>query len=146
MKGNLWQIIALALALALLFPAVNVAFAGSATAGNASETVSVDYQNESQLATDDVYNYTSVSVEANNQTLDEGTDYEFNESSATIRWLNTTATSSGDTATVTLQFYDHSEQTTTIATVFALLANPLVWVLVLAVVGWILITMVGGDF
>lgn len=121
MKGNLWHVIVVALFLAILLPAVNLGYQATAqTAPSTTTTVTVDYSQPSTIdAGDDrLLSYLdneTITVTDTNTTLTDGTDYQWNTSTGQLTWLNSTATSDGDTATLQYAYRYRGETTTDIA-------------------------------
>jgi len=144
MRGNTWQFVALAIALALVVPAVNVAFADAASPFVANETTNIDYDVNYTLENDDAYDYTSLTVKDAGATLDEGDDYTFDESTATIDWLSSPDTTDGDEVTVNYTYDDHTQQTENQSDVLQTFGYWLGWLLLIGAVGTTLTWAFGG--
>jgi len=144
MKGNVWAIAVLFIGFIVLAPALNLAYAGATQSAMANESTAVDYDQNYTLAQQDVENYTSLTVTANNTTLADGTDYEFDRPNGTIDWLNTTATEDGDAAWVnyTYAYYDDTQQLA--ATVIENAAVALAFLALIAGIGLVLKITGGG--
>lgn len=102
------------LGVALLFGGLSAGYQASGTqhiVANASATV--DYDTPSELeAPSYAFNYSrSITVTRDNQTLTAGADYEWNASTGTVTWLNSTATSDGDSVLVDYGYTAPSEAT-----------------------------------
>lgn len=87
----------------LLFGGLNTAYQASGsqhTVENASATV--DYDAPTQLdAPDRAFNYSQgITVTVDGTQLAEGSDYAYNATGGEVSWLNSTATSDGDSALV----------------------------------------------
>jgi len=107
---------------------MNVAYQHSGTQYTiANETHTVDYTADSSVNTPErTFSHdNTVSVTANGSTLSRGTDYEWNSSTGTLTWLNTTATSEGDTALVDYAYEAPTEGTQERRDILASLAQLL---------------------
>lgn len=125
MKGNLWTLVVVACALALVAPAVNVAYVEEAPQGfDASEETTVDYNQNYTLETNDPIAYESLTATLDDGTeLTEGSDYLFENSTGTLDWQDTSTTTDGDAVTVEYSFEDRSETTETQANLLRPLAT-----------------------
>lgn len=144
MKGNLWIVGTIALALALAVPAINIGFSQAAVADSATENTTIDYQTNYTLANDDPYEYTSLNVSSNGSELEQGLDYLFNESEGTINWQNTAETSDGDDATVSYEYRDHDEQTTIQADILRMVSAPIGLLLLITALGYLVVLTFRG--
>lgn len=145
MKGNMWAIAVLFIGLVVLLPAAGAAYADNAREATANETTTVDYDAPYTLGEADVEAYTSLTVTANNATLTNGTDYTFDASNATIDWLNTSATSDGDTAAVDYAYTHYDTPTQTAAMILTTAGTWIGYALLIVVVGYILLMLPGGT-
>jgi hypothetical protein len=146
MKGSLWTVAVLACALALLVPLGNTAYDGASQEFDATENTTVDYNSDYELEHPDAESYSSLTVtNSSDATLVEGTDYDFDGTNATIAWLNTTSTSSGETVTVAYSYVDHSDAQETSNRVLGLLGPWIGFSLLIAAMGYLVILMVGGS-
>lgn len=139
MRGNLWGLVVIALALALALPAVNIGFANAAQPGESVENTTVDYDQNYTLGNNDVYEYTSLNVTANTTQLSEGTDYRFDTANGTISWLDTLATADGDDATVQYEFTDHDETTSNQKRLLQTVATPVGFLALMITFGYLLV-------
>lgn len=148
MKGNLWTVAVLACALALLIPIAHGGFASAADTKTANETTTVDYDQPYTLgeSPDEIYEYESFTVSANNTTLTRGTDYLVNESAGELDWQNTTVTSNGDAADVNYTFAVHDQRTQAQADLLATAGTWAGFLVVISALGYIVILMGGGSF
>lgn len=148
MKGNLWTVVLIACALALLVPIVNGGYADAATTEVANETATVDYDQAYSLGQSpaDVYEYGSFDVDANGTNLTRGTDYLVNETSGQLDWLNTTATTDGDTAAVNYSYSAHDQQTTIQADILQTVGSWIGLLVMLFGLGYIIVLMGGGSY
>lgn len=92
-----------------------------------NETHTIDYTAESSVnAPERAFSYNNtVTVAANGSTLSRGTDYEWNSSTGTLTWLNSTATTEGDTALVNYAYEAPTEGTQERRNILASLAQLL---------------------
>jgi len=121
MKGNLWQIAVVALALALFLPlVVNGAFTDAAQQRSSNETATVDYDDPYSVEQQDVVQYNStITVAYNGTTLSEGDDYEWNTTSGEVEWLSSNSTTDGDQVFVDYGYEDHDDRTELVATILS---------------------------
>jgi len=105
------QVAVVILLLSLSVPALATAYDYAGTPYEYTETATVDYTTDYQVAQNatatEAYGET-VTVVVDGAELTPGTDYEWNSTAGSVNWLNTSNTSSGDTATVT---YDANQRT-----------------------------------
>lgn len=151
MKGNVWQVAVLAIALALLFPALNIGFGEAAqdfSVGNEPDTI--DYSVNSSVDTD-AWDYDDLNVthEPTNTLLDEGTDYNWYSDSGTIEWLNSSSTTDGDEVTLSYEYDQHTQDTENVEGALAPISPVMTLLLLIAVIGtifaWTAIGMDGGG-
>lgn len=113
-----------------------------------NETVTVDYDSDIDLGPDHAYNF-SDTVEVRNSSdavLEEGTDYEWNATDGTLRFLNSSATSEGESATVTYEYQAQTAETRTVGTTLSPFAQFLgMLFFVVVVVGTAALTL-GGEW
>lgn len=88
---------------------ISSVYAASPTETHAvdDENVTVDYQNKQQLDPgEEVFSWSdTITVNASDgTTLTEGTDYEYYSNNGSIQFLNTSATTEGNTATVDYEY------------------------------------------
>jgi len=107
------QVAVVLLLLVLAVPALATAHEFAGTPLDYEETLTVDYTSDSSVsenATVEGYSET-VNISANGEQLTEGTDYRWNESAGTVTWLDTSATSDGDSATINYQAHQRTGET-----------------------------------
>jgi hypothetical protein len=148
MKGNLWTVLAVACALALLIPIVHGGASDAATPDNATESATVDYDTNYNLANDPdtVFEYEAFTVSSGGTQLDRGSDYLVNETAGEIDWQNTTATTDGDSASVEYNFTTLDDTTQNQVDLLATMGS---WVGLLVLVvgmGYLIILIGGGSF
>lgn len=153
MRSSLWTVLVVACALALAVPGLNAATDSNVRPVNetATETVTVEYgaANDTALPPRDAYAFldNETVTNASGDQLVEGADYEWFTGNGTVRFFNTSATSSGESATV-----DYTYQRARSGEgryVVDQLANldPLVGLLLFVAVGGLLLKVVfGGTF
>lgn len=113
MKGNLWQVAVVALVLALVFPALNIAQA-DAEENNATETFLVD-KGTTDTVSEEADRYgEDVTIVSQTETLVEDRDYTWDETTGTIEWLNSPNTTNGDEANVTFTYWFTTEETSVV--------------------------------
>lgn len=154
MKGNLWQITVIALALVFLVPAASGAFAGATTEDTAVQNSTVDYDAGTQLSINpqDNGNFTEYAglIVRNTDTetdLDRGTDYEFAEEFGTINYQKTAATTAGDNITVEYGYVLGDQRTLAQAKILRTVGSWIGLLLLIAALGWlVLISFSGRGF
>jgi outer membrane lipoprotein-sorting protein len=105
-KGNAWTVLVVFLLLGVGAAAINTgASPEEVRETKTNETATIDYDTNTTLGPDYAVNYSdTITVYANGSELAAGTDYQYNSTSGVVDWLNTTATSDGDTAKVSYSF------------------------------------------
>jgi hypothetical protein len=107
------QLAAVVLLLMLAVPALATAHDYAGTPLGYEETATVDYTDDydvAQNATLEGYD-DNPAVTANGQQLVRGEDYKWNATGGTVTWLNSTNTTSGDTATIEYRAYQRTQET-----------------------------------
>lgn len=115
------QVAVVVLLLLLAVPALSTAHAAAGTPFDYSEELTVDYGNESAVsenATVEGYSE-NVTIVVDGTTLEDGTDYSWNDSAGTVEWYNTTNTSDGDSATIDYTAYQRTAETQMAWTIIA---------------------------
>lgn len=77
------------------------------------EAATVDYDQETSLSKSgeaESFNE-SITVTVDGSELAEGTDYEWHPSRGNVSWINTSATTEGDSASIDYEYTDHPEAT-----------------------------------
>lgn len=119
MKGNIWQVAVVALALAMLGPLfVNTGFANAADQRNATETTTPDFAQNYSVSVEpgDVYQYNdTINVTQNSTQLNAGDDYLWSADRGSVNWRNTSDVSDDETATIRYGYEVHSDRTRTVA-------------------------------
>jgi predicted lipoprotein len=137
----MWTVAVIACALALLVPLVHGALADAET-DSVEETVTVDYDTNTTLnQTGSSYELT---VTVDGTELDNGTDYVFDPGAASIDWQNTTASSGGDTATLSYDVVDRTQTTDRTVDILATTGSWAGFLLMIAALGY-LVTLIGGG-
>lgn len=112
-KGNLWTLAVIAVVLAVLLPAANIAYADSThQQTKTNESVTVSYTGTIQVSEDAFeYNDTVTLLNASGSELVDGTDYEWYPENGTLEYYNTTNTEEGNTNHVTYDYFTHDQAT-----------------------------------
>jgi len=129
----LWTIVIVLFGVTMLFGmGLNAGSDAALDTYNVTEGYTVDYTNNTTVANADAEALSdTITVVVNDTTLEDGTDYAWDSDSGTINWINTTATSDGDTASVTYEYDDYPETTQ-----FSIdLVNIMIPVITLLVIG-----------
>ncbi len=150
MKGNLWTVVVVALFLAILLPAVNLGYQDTTKTATANtEAVTVDYSENTTVDNADTatsfYDNETIQTDGGNTTLEDGIDYEWNTTTGEIQWLNTTATTDGDTATITYTYQYHGQTTSNIAALLQPWGTILGVFLFVTVLGYFVNAALGGG-
>lgn len=122
MKGNIWPVVVVALALAVAGPlVVDGGFHNAADFANATETTTPDFDTNYSVDAEpaDVYQYNqSINVTQNATTLQPEEDYRWNTSRGAVIWLNDSSrVSTNESATIRYNYTYHSDRTNTVAQV-----------------------------
>jgi hypothetical protein len=150
MKGNIWQLGVLALVLALLLPAANIALGSAGHNVTETDTVIIDYANDTTVPADgyvlETYDNETV-TNSSNVTLTEGTDYDFYTENHSVRWYNTNNTTNGADANVTWTYRAAGEATHTAQIVLGSLGQFIGLLFILVAIGSLLyMTFAGGGW
>lgn len=151
MKGNIWQVALVAVLLALLLPAANVAFTANTDVPRESENVTIQYQpqrvNPNQTAIRFLDNETVSNASTGAQFVEDA-DYRWFPDNGSIRF-NTTQpdVTAGNNATVNYSYRAGSEATRTGYEVLSAFGGFAGLLLLLVCVGALLnYTFGGGGF
>jgi len=121
MKSSIWGLGAVLVLLLAAAPAVNIAYAGAGVSQPIEdEPMSVEYGAPVPVETNATAYGADVTITRNGSTLSPGTDYRWHAANGTIDFLNTSATSAGDTVLVDYDARQRSSSTEQFATLFAL--------------------------
>lgn len=142
MQGRLWTVVAIACVLALAVPVVNGGYT-EATGTDATDSTTIDYSSDYQLATDGD-GYVVERVNTSSATLTQGEDFTVN--GGTIDWLDTAATTDGENVTVTYQALQPSSDTQQGKQILGTAGVWLGFVLLIGAMGYIVVLIGGGDF
>jgi hypothetical protein len=146
MKGNLWQVVVIALALALALPLfVNGGFAAAADRSEVNETATVNFNASYEVSNADAFALNeSITVTQNSTELSSGVDYTWNQSTGTVSWLDDGAATE-DQATVQYSYRDHSSRTTLVAQLLEANATWIGLLLLIVAMGFLKIFAIGGG-
>lgn len=138
MSNDLFGAVAILVIIGVGVVAFTPAFASGADRVTASETVTVDYQNtsnvtESGLRYDDEISATN----ASGTELREDIDYVWDAETGSIEFVNTSRTSSGESVDIVYQYREADARQRTIGTVVSSLGFPLVFLLFLLAGGYV---------
>lgn len=107
------QVAVVVVLLGLSAPALATAHDYAGTPYEYTEELSVDYSSStavSETATREGYGR-NVTIVVDGTTLERGVDYEWNATSGEVTWSNASATTDGETATITYRAYQRTPQT-----------------------------------
>ena len=107
------QVAVVVLLLVLAVPALATAHELAGTPFDYEESLTVDYQNDSQVsenATVEGYSE-SVNISVDGDQLTSGVDYVWDADNGSVDWNDTTNTTSGDTAEIEYQAYQRTAET-----------------------------------
>lgn len=152
MNGSPWQVAVIAVLVAVVGLAGASATQSGSYSATASDTTTIQYNTTYSVSEPvdgsvDAYNDT-VTITANNTTLEEGRDYQWDASNGSVEWLNSTATSDGDSATIDYGYSAYRQSTTTIHALTSAI-NPvfgLAFFVVVVGAAWRLAHSGGGGF
>lgn len=104
------------------------------------EAANVDYDTEYNLSKSgeaESFNE-SIVVRANGTVLTEGSDYEWHQSRGNVSWINSSATSAGDAASIDYEYQDHPEGTEFSFNMFHLMLLFISFMMVYVALKWVL--------
>jgi len=112
MSNDLFGVVAVVVVLGVAGVALGPAFADSADrAAVVNESISVNYQTEQSVSQHSIdYSGTVTVRNASGSELTAGDDYRWDSSVGNVTWLNTTRTSSGESASISYGYAAPSEQ------------------------------------
>lgn len=144
MKGRLWTVVAIACVLALAVPVVNGGYT-EAAGTNATDATTIDYDADYQLATDGE-SYVVEKVNTSTTRLTQGTDFTVNSDTGTIDWLNTSATTDGESVEIQYTALQPDSDTQQGKQILATAGVWLGFALLIGAMGYIVVLIGGGDF
>lgn len=115
----------------LVLIGVTVGVLPAAMADGASETtvtdeeLTVDYDAESSVAESGDFYSEIVEIDNAGTTLEAGTDYTWNNEIGNVTWIDTTATTEGDTVAINYSAFDIDQEADGIAALVSLFQVPL---------------------
>ncbi len=124
-----FNIVATALFLVVLLVGANAAYADSGQVSEIdNESITVDYSQDVAVDVDGhEYGDDEVVRNSNDTVLEEDVDYRWDAGNGTIEWINTSATSDGESASVSYSVEQRSQATKLAANVLTPL-GAIVWV------------------
>jgi hypothetical protein len=142
MQGRLWTVVAIACVLALAVPVVNGGYT-EATGTDATDSTTIDYSADYQLATDGD-SYVVERVNTSSATLTQGED--FTVDGGTIDWRNTSATTDGEAVDIAYTALQPDTDTQQGKQILGTAGVWLGFVLLIGAMGYIVVLIGGGDF
>jgi len=138
MSNDLFGAVAVLLIVGVGAVAFQPAFISGSDRADATESVTVDYNNSSVVSESGLrYSDTVTVTNASGSELSEGSDYNWNAEAGELDFINTSSTSDGESATITYEYREASDQQRTVATVVQSLGLPLVVLLFLLAGGYV---------
>jgi len=113
-------------------PAALAEGAVSNSVGN--EPITVDYSNESSVDESGVDYNSSVTITADGTTLEDGTDYVWDDSTGNVTWNDTAATTDGEQAYISYDVEQITDESNQLARIVSAYTLPLA-LLVLLILG-----------
>lgn len=115
-RKSLWTVLIVTLGVFMLFVGgMNAGYENSLEEYPIeNESATIDYSTEYSVTNSNIaegFNET-VTIYANNTTLESSSDYDWNSTSGNVTWYNTTTTTENETAYINYIYYDHPEETT----------------------------------
>lgn len=108
------------------------------------ESLTVDYDTESNVSESGLEYGSNVTVQnSTGATLQDGTDYEWDATAGNVTWINTSATSEGELATIDYEVEQVSNESKQLADIVGILTLPLA-LLILLVLGLTTVKVVNG--
>jgi hypothetical protein len=139
MSNDLFGVIALIIILGVGAVAFAPAYADGADRQSVTnESITVDYSGPQSVAESGLEYDDTVSVtNSSGAELAAGTDYDWNATAGNVTFQNTSATSDGETATISYQYREASAQHETRAGIAGFVGQALTWLLVLLAGGYV---------
>jgi hypothetical protein len=144
MQGRLWTVVAIACVLALAVPVVNGGYT-EATGTDATDSTTIDYSADYQLATDG-NSYVVERANTSSATLTQGEDYTVDAEAGTIDWLNTSATTDGEAVDIAYTALQPDSDTRQGKQILGTAGVWLGFALLIGAMGYIVVLIGGGDF
>lgn len=137
MADDLFGVVAVAVILGIGVVALGPAFVSGADRVSASEPVTVDYSSSTNVSEEGLRYDDEVSVTSNGTALREDVDYDWDQRNGTISFTNTSATTAGESVTVSYEYRQAGQRQQTVAAVVNALGLPLVLLLFLLAGGYV---------
>jgi len=138
MADDLFGVVAVAVILGIGVVALGPAFIGGSDRVSASESVTVDYSGATNVSEEGLRYDDEVRVSDSNGTaLREDVDYDWDQRNGTISFVNTSATTAGESVTVAYEYREAGQRQQTVAAVVNALGLPLVLLLFLLAGGYV---------
>jgi hypothetical protein len=139
MSNDLFGVIALIIILGVGAVAFAPAYVDGADRQSVTnESITVDYATPQSVSESGLeYDDTVTVYNSSGAQLDAGTDYEWNATSGNVTFQNTSATTDGETASISYQYRAASEQHETRAGIAGFVGQALTWLLVLLAGGYV---------
>jgi len=138
-QTDVWTLAVVALFAVLLLPMINVAYEGTAEPATVdNESIVVDYNETVSVDEAPEAFQFNESVTARNSSggeLEAGTDYTWDAENGSVTWINTTATSDGEEASISYGYTVQSQTNENIAAILAPLSAPLGYLILIIGLG-----------
>lgn len=152
MRGNIWQVAAVGLLLAVALVGLNPTAERTTTAVTETDQVTIQYDGTVSPQPDQrallYYDNETVTADGGSVTLTEGTDYEWDTDDGSLRFFNTANTTEGETGNITYSYGTGRESTGVVASVLGSLGQWLGLLFLMVAVGavWKLSAGASGGF
>jgi hypothetical protein len=137
MSNDLFGVVAVLLVVGVGVVAFTPAFASGSDRVTAVDTLTVDYSGEQSVSESGLRYADSVIVTENGTQLEPDVDYQWNETAGNVSFVNTSATTSGDSVEVEYQYRQADARQQTIGGVVEALGIPLTFLLFLLAGGYV---------
>lgn len=137
MSNDLFGVVAVLLVVGLGVVAFTPAYASGSDRVTAVDTLTVDYQTEQSVAESGLRYADSVTVTVNGSVLESGVDYRWDERTGNVTFINTSATTTNDSADIRYQYREAGTRQQTVGAVIEALGTPLVFLLFLLAGGYV---------
>lgn len=140
--GNLWQIAVVIVLAAILLPAANMAYDDASTATTTTENITVQHGETTAVSQDAAVYDETVTITDGNETLQEGSDYDWQASFGAVQWYENGSVADGEEVEIQYTYHEADDTTDGIATIIGSV-GWLVWALVFLTVIATLIAWLG---
>lgn len=146
MKGSIWSVAVVALALALVVMGGNIAFGNAAEEEFVTRDDSVDKGTTTSFQIDAYRVTDNITVEnSTGHELTRGDDYAWNKNNSTIEYLLSSDQDDGESVTATIAVERHEENEKTTGGILSVTGGWIGHLLLIVGMGYLLVMVFGGG-